>query len=115
MQGGDCGDSCCGHASCPGAGCSACMVCCMANDPGKWWVRAEYLAWATSGMYVPPLVTTGPDADNPGILGEPGTEILYGDETINGGVRSGGRISFGRWLDSCQTWGLGGEYFALED
>ena len=113
--GGDCGAGCCGHASCPGNGCSACTVCCLANDPGMWWVRAEYLAWATSGMYIPPLVTTGPDADNPGILGEPGTEILFGDETINNGIRSGGRISFGRWLDPCQSWGLGGEYFGLRD
>ena len=112
---GDCGGSCCGHSSCPGAGCSACAVCCLANDPGMWWVRAEYLAWATSGMYIPPLATTGPNATNPGILGEPGTQILYGDQTINNDVRSGARISFGRWLDPCQTWGLGGEYFALED
>jgi hypothetical protein len=87
----------------------------MANDYGIWWVRAEYLAWATKGMHIPPLVTTGPDEENPGILGEPGTEILFGDETINNDIRNGGRISFGRWLDCCQTWGLGGEYFALED
>lgn len=114
-HGGECGGGCCGHDSCPGAGCAACAVCCMANDPGMWWVRAEYLAWATSGMYIPPLATTGPDEENPGILGEPGTEILYGDETILNDMRSGGRISFGRWLDPCQTWGLGGEYFALAD
>lgn len=117
MQGhDDCHGGQCGHPNCPGESCAACMVCCcMANDPGMWWVRAEYLAWATKGMYIPPLVTTGPNATNPGILGEQGTEILFGDETINDSVRSGGRISFGRWLDPCQNWGIGGEYFALED
>lgn len=110
-----CATGACGHASCPGASCPACRVCCNANDYGTWWVRAEYLQWTTSGMYIPPLATTGPDANNPGILGEPGTVILFGDQTINDTMRSGGRISFGRWLDPNQSWGISGEYFGLED
>jgi hypothetical protein len=112
---GGCATGLCGHASCPGVGCPACKVCCNANDYGTWWVRAEYLQWATSGMYIPPLATTGPDANNPGILGEQGTQILFGDQRINDGMRSGGRISFGRWLDCDQRWGISGEYFGLED
>jgi hypothetical protein len=112
---GGCAAGACGHASCPGERCPACRVCCNANDYGTWWVRAEYLQWATSGMYIPPLATTGPDEDNPGILGEEGTQILFGDQRINDSMRSGGRISFGRWLDPDQRWGLSGEYFGLED
>ena len=112
---GDCEEGRCDHDCCPARPCGACIECCRANDPGMWWVRAEYLAWATKGMYIPALVTTGPNAQNPGILGEPGTEILFGDQTINNEIRSGGRISFGNWLDCSQTWGVGGEYFALED
>jgi hypothetical protein len=112
---GGCGIGACGHESCPGESCPACKVCCYANDYGTWWVRAEYLQWATNGMYIPPLATTGPDANNPGILGESGTVILFGDQRINDGIRSGGRISFGRWLDQDQSWGISGEYFGLED
>jgi hypothetical protein len=101
--------------SCGGTSCTTGSPCCLANDPGHWFVRAEYLMWSTKGMYIPPLATTGPGASNPGILGEPGTVILFGDEAINGDMRSGARISLGTWLDQGQTWGLSGEYFGLED
>jgi hypothetical protein len=110
-----CGCDMCNGDDCGSGHCNACISCCLANDPGRWWVRADYLLWSTKGMYIPPLATTGPSDENPGILGEPGTEILFGDQTINGATRSGGRISFGTWLDPCQTWGLSAEYFGLED
>lgn len=101
--------------TCGGTRCTTCSSCCRANDPGQWFVRAEYLLWATKGMSIPPLATTGPGASNPGILGQPGTVILFGDEAINGDMRSGGRISLGTWLDPAQTWGLSAEYFGLAD
>jgi hypothetical protein len=75
----------------------------------------EYLLWGTKGMFIPPLATTGPGASNPGILGQPGTVILFGNEAINGDMRSGGRITLGTWLNEGQTWGLSGEYFGLAD
>ncbi len=105
----------CDCEQCGGTSCTTCTSCCLANDPGQWFVRAEYLLWATKGMYIPPLATTGPSAVNPGILGQPGTVILFGDEAINGDMRSGGRISLGTWLDPSQTWGLNAEYFGLQD
>lgn len=107
--------SSCDCEVCGGTSCTTCSACCLANDPGEWWVRGEYLAWATKGMYVPPLATTGPGATNPGILGRPGTVLLFGDEPVNGDLRSGGRIALGKWLNSEQTWGVSGEYFGLQE
>ena len=44
---------------------------------------------------MPALVTTGPNATNPGVLGEPGTVVLYGDDYLNDKSVSGGRIQAG--------------------
>lgn len=105
----------CDCEKCGGTSCTTCSECCLANDPGRWYGRLEYLLWGTKGMFIPPLATTGPGASNPGIIGQPGTVILFGNETINGDMRSGGRIAVGTWLDEGQTWGLSGEYFGLAD
>jgi hypothetical protein len=43
-------------------------------------------------------VTTGPDG-SAGVLGEPGTEVLFGAETIDSQARPGGRITISRWLE----------------
>jgi hypothetical protein len=77
------------------------------------WVRAEYLFWSTAGMRVPPLVTTGPNAANPGYLDTPGTTILNGNNQVDGYGRSGGRITLGTWLNPCQTVGIEGDFFQL--
>lgn len=82
------------------------------------WIRAEYLYWRTSGMNLPPLVTTSPTGTaraDAGVLGEPGTTILFGGGTVNGDWRSGGRIRLGVWLDPRYVWGLEAEYFQLQD
>ena len=100
----DCGG--CGGASCP-----TCSPPC--GLPGKFWVRTEYLYWYTSGMHLPPLVTTGPSPDQPGYIGSPGTVVLFGDSRVNGFGRSGGRVTAGMWLDNCNQVGIQGDYFAL--
>jgi hypothetical protein len=82
------------------------------------WVRADYLLWSTEGMNLPPLVTTSPSGtprSMAGVLGEDGTSVLFGDETVFDDTRSGGRIRGGVWFDPCHVWGLEGEYLALED
>ncbi len=67
-------------------------------------------------MRLPPLVTTSP-ADTPqnqaGVLGQPGTQILYGGRDVLDGQFDGGRLRFGLWLDRCHTWGIGAEYFQI--
>lgn len=101
----------------PGGYCGTCGGpqvggCCDACGPqGRIWLRAEYLYWWTEGMYVPPLVTTGPSADQPGYLDTEGTTILFGDQRINGYGRSGARFTAGAWLDACQTVGVEGDYY----
>src|SRR5207253_2456566 len=77
---------------------------------------AEYLLWFTKGGHVPPLVTTGPVASN-GILGQPGTVILFGGPgtTLDNDVRQGGRFTLGYWLDPCRQCAIEGSYFFLED
>ena len=68
-------------------------------------------------MSVPALVTEGsPDVLHPGSLApNEGTTILFGDDKILDGSRSGGRVRLGYWLDDCHTSGFEVEYLGLED
>jgi hypothetical protein len=81
------------------------------------FVRMEYLGWSAAGMNLPPLVTTSPNGtrrDDAGVLGE-NTTILFGGDSIGDDMRSGGRITFGRWFDPCQRLGVEADYFAIDD
>jgi hypothetical protein len=93
--------------SCDECQCTDCCCCC---DSGcGLWVQADYLYWWIRGYNAPPLVTASPpgtDVEEIGVLGLPFTTVLFGDERIGGGARSGGRIRFGNWFDCCQTRGL---------
>jgi hypothetical protein len=86
------------------------------SPPGRFWLRADYLMWWTKGITLPPLVTTSP-AGTPlsqaGVLGQPGTTILYGGDTVNQGGRSGARVTMGCWLDACHIWGVEFDYLNL--
>ena len=93
---------------------------CLGRVPGHLaqhgWVRMEYLGWFMNGMHVPPLVTTSPTGTpqaEAGVIGQPGTSVLYGGTGIMTGLRSGGRIRFGTWLNCCETVGIEGEFFSL--
>lgn len=92
---------------------------------GGLWVRGEWLLWDTKGMYVPPLVISSNVAnidpvdlhlnDNGDLGATDPVVILYGGQQVNSDVRSGWKLSFGAWLDNCQTVGLEADYFWLED
>jgi hypothetical protein len=82
-----------------------------------FWVRGEYLLWWPRGMNIPPLVTTSPTGTaraDAGVLGEPATRILLGDEEINDHDMSGFRIRSGFWLDPTRSIGIEGDYFFLD-
>lgn len=88
------------------------------------YVRGEYLLWSMKGMELPPLVTTGsrtgPNANVAGFVNEngslgPNTQVLFGNEAIHDQARSGGRITFGLWLDPDQRVAIEGDYFAIRD
>lgn len=91
----------------------------LAASPGARsliWGGAEYLLWWVEGQRVPALVTTTPLGAAPseaGIIGVPGTTVLFGDSRLNDGARSGVRLTIGAWLDACRTCGFGGEFFIL--
>jgi hypothetical protein len=88
------------------------------GPPGWIWGSAEYLVWWSAGMDLPPLVTTSPlgtPREDAGVLGEPGTEILYGGDDILTGSRSGLRLRLGFWFDPMYQVGLQGDYFELQN
>ena len=62
----------------------------------------DYLYWWTRGVQLPPLVTTSPmgvEMQDAGVIGEPGTQVLFGDELTSSGPRSGMCWSAGVQLD----------------
>jgi hypothetical protein len=61
---------------------------------------------------VPPLVTTG-STTSQGILGQPGTTVLFGGSAVDYGPQSGARFTAGYWLDCDQTVAVEGSLFFL--
>jgi Putative beta barrel porin-7 (BBP7) len=74
----------------------------------RFYGSAEYLFWWIKGFSTPPLVTAGPPASN-GILGQPGTTVLYPNDPITANVRQGFRVSLGYWLSP--KWAIDGSFF----
>jgi hypothetical protein len=76
--------------------------------PGRFWFRADYMMWWTSGTELPPLVVAGPE-------GTPATqvEVVYGDSTVLTGGRSAVRTTLGGWLDRCHRWGIEADWLYL--
>jgi hypothetical protein len=64
------------------------------------WFGAEFLAWATRGVGLPPLVTDG-------------TSTVFGDERALNGMRSGLRLEGGAWLDPERNVGVMARFFTL--
>ena len=83
-----------------------------------FWAEADLLAWTVKGDRLPPLVTTSP-AGTPmipaGILGFPTTTVLFGDSSVNGGWRPGGRLQAGYWFDPSRSRGVEASVFGLGD
>jgi hypothetical protein len=87
-----------------------------ADSSQRWEARGEYLFWWLREGRVPPLLTTGPPASQ-GLLGQPGTEVLYGGdrlETRHGDQFAGGRCELTYWLDAARTVGVEGRAVFLE-
>jgi len=108
--GGGCSTGCNGGCdSC----CSGKLVCgndcdCVINT-----FRFEYLAWFTRGRNTPPLVTSGTAASE-GVIGDPDTVILFGNEPITDGLRSGARLTFSHLFNDGRTYG-DVRFWGLED
>ena len=84
----------------------------------RFWGSAEYLYWFREERKLPPLATTSPSGTpraSAGILGEPATQILIGDEDIGENGSHGGRATLGVWFDQDARIGIGGSIFRLEE
>jgi hypothetical protein len=84
---------------------------------GRFWGRAEVLGWWVDGFSVPPLVTTslaGTARADAGVLGRPGTTVLFGNESLAGDLRLGGRLTVGGWLGSSRQSGVEAIFFGLQ-
>src|SRR5581483_10623798 len=88
------------------------------KDNSCFWVSGEYLLWWVKGGNLPALVTTSP-VGTPraaaGVLGVPGTVVLFGADATSEEERSGGRFTAGFWFDPEQTLGLEGTFLFLGD
>jgi hypothetical protein len=88
------------------------------NYMGRLWLAPELLLWSTAGNSLPALVTSSPAGTPPaqaGVIGQPGTSILFGNAPVPGTFRPGGRITVGYWLDPTQHDGIDAQYFQLAD
>jgi hypothetical protein len=77
---------------------------------GPCWFNADYLFWFRNQPRSVPLLTTGPAASR-GIIGQPGTTVLFGGSDGGDFGSSGARISGGTWL--CGMCAVEGTAFIL--
>ena len=81
-----------------------------------FWARGEFLLWWTQGGETPPLVTTstaGTNINVSGVLGQPNTSILFGNDEVNDDMRWGGRVTLGCWLRADHSLGVEANYMRL--
>lgn len=85
-------------------------------DVPYMWAGVDYLRWRLKNGPLPvPLVTTGdPNDPIPGALGQPGTQVVFGNSNQNFSNANGARLSFGAWLDPDLNCGFEGRGFLLE-
>jgi hypothetical protein len=120
------GDPCCVPGACcnPNLCCDPCCnTCCdgccgWGNNccpPGnRFYASAEYLLWWLRGSPTPPLVTSGSTADAiPGAIGQPGTHVLFGGNSLGTSARSGLRATVGYWFNEDHTLGVEASGFFL--
>lgn len=79
-------------------------------------VSADYLLYSIDGMNLPSLVTTSPVGTAPANIGVLGgnTQTLFGGNTINEELRSGGRIVLSLWTDPNMRSAWEASYLGLE-
>lgn len=92
-----------------------------ATDVAPWnghrfYADVEYVLWWLREGRLPPILTTSSTASE-GLLGQPDTRVLYGDdrlETRHGDRFNGTRLTLGFWFDSQQSIGIEGRAAFLE-
>lgn len=81
----------------------------------RFWFSHDILLWWTKSSPVPqPLVTLGSTSDSvPGALGQPGTQVIYGGNSIDMRLSAGLRFDTGFWIDNDRQYGVDAGYFFL--
>ncbi len=90
-----------------------CLVC---PPHERFWGSAEVLLGMTSGVDVPPVVTTGPlspDVISTAAVGQPRTAALFGGRKLLGDWRAGMRAEGGFWFNPNQRWGASARIYSL--
>jgi len=81
----------------------------------RFWFGADYTMAFLRPVRLPPLASTGPlTARIPGVIGEPGTQVLFGGDALDFNMFSGFRLTGGVYLDDsdCCSLELGVFYLA---
>jgi hypothetical protein len=90
------------------------------------WARVEYLLWWVKNAPLPvPVVTTGDPnvgfdpnhvntVNTAGAIDQRGTQVLFGDNSINFPAFSGMRLTLDHWVDEDGFFGVEGSGFVLE-
>jgi hypothetical protein len=84
------------------------------GESTRWYSHFSYLSLWTDGYRVPALVTTSPAGTlqaDAGVL--PDATVLFGNQSLEGGQRSGGAVKLGWWLVDGQFMAIEGDYWAL--
>lgn len=103
-----------GDACTDGCECEECCALRLWTPPPGWFGSVEYNMWWNKTRTVPPLVTTSPPGTGlaqTGVL--PGAQLLFGGDQVGDGLGSGGRLTFGKWLDGNETIALAGKFYAF--
>jgi hypothetical protein len=85
------------------------------NDTAFWATGDAIGSWFR-GVTLPPLVTTSPPGTaktSAGIIGAPGTTILFGGNQAEDGVRVGFRAAAGYWFGADRSIGIEAGYMVL--
>ena len=93
-----------------------CQTCCPCGNAAPLWFGAEALIWSTPSSYLPLIVTTseaGTQGADAGIIGRPGTQVLYGGNDLFTGTHGGFRLRGGVNFDQCGVSGMDAEFFML--
>ena len=90
-----------------------------ACPPGRLWGSSEVLLWWVQGQHLPALVSSSPIGtpyNQAGVLGQPGTSILFGNNSSTGSsMVPGGRFQIGYWFDQAQSIGFQSSFFYLSN
>lgn len=78
------------------------------EDP--YWFKADLMWGWFKKATTPALITTSSPQTSRGILGQPGTRVLFGGD-IDLQTHLGPKVTGGFWLEPTQSWGFEGSYF----